>query len=102
AAQLPKLEHILVIPRIGEGGVAMIPGRDVGYAELSSSLTETPPVADTAADTPFMIIYTSGTTGLPDGTVHVHRGFPVKATQDLAQVRVLRQTGEPCGPGDWL
>src|SRR5262249_53592813 len=31
-----------------------------------------------------MIIYTSGTTGRPKGAVHVHGGFPIKATQDLA------------------
>jgi acetyl-CoA synthetase len=51
---------------------------------LLSEKANTPDVADTAADTPFMIIYTSGTTGRPKGCVHVHGGFPVKATQDLA------------------
>jgi acetyl-CoA synthetase len=40
-------------------------------------------VADTAADDTFMLIYTSGTTGRPKGTVHVHGGFPIKATQDM-------------------
>ena len=41
-------------------------------------------MVETEADSPFMIIYTSGTTGRPKGTVHVHGGFPVKATQDMA------------------
>jgi acetyl-CoA synthetase len=31
-----------------------------------------------------MLIYTSGTTGRPKGAVHVHGGFPIKATQDMA------------------
>ena len=50
----------------------------------AAGLRRGPPIADTDADSPFMIIYTSGTTGRPKGTVHVHGGFPVKATQDMA------------------
>jgi acetyl-CoA synthetase len=84
AAQLPSLEHILVVPRLGDGSVSMQPGRDVRYEPMPVSFTTGPPIADTDADAPFMIIYTSGTTGRPKGTVHVHGGFPVKATQDMA------------------
>jgi acetyl-CoA synthetase len=58
-------------------------GRDHWYHELKSAVTATPDVVDTDADTTFMIIYTSGTTGRPKGTVHVHGGFPMKATQDM-------------------
>ena len=43
---------------------------------------EDAPVTDPA--TPYMIIYTSGTTGRPKGAVHVHGGFPIKGTQDMA------------------
>ncbi len=38
---------------------------------------------ETEAETPLMIIYTSGTTGKPKGCVHVHGGFPVKASADM-------------------
>src|SRR6202165_2433439 len=82
ARQLPSLRHILVVRRAGLD-VSMQPERDHWYHELKSAVTETPNVADTSADTTFMIIYTSGTTGRPKGTVHVHGGFPVKATQDM-------------------
>jgi acetyl-CoA synthetase len=82
ARQLPSLRHILVVHRAGVE-VSMQPGRDHWYHELKSAVTETPNVADTSSDTTFMIIYTSGTTGRPKGTVHVHGGFPVKATQDM-------------------
>ena len=84
AAQLPALQHILVVRRLDPSSTTMHPRRDVWYGELTSQVTETPAPQDTDADTPFMIIYTSGTTGRPKGTVHVHGGFPVKATQDLA------------------
>ncbi len=83
AAQLPGLRHILVVRRTG-GDTPMTPGRDVWVHELTSEVSATRDVADTAADAPFMIIYTSGTTGRPKGTVHVQGGFPVKATQDMA------------------
>ncbi|WP_238026111.1 AMP-binding protein [Metallosphaera javensis (ex Hofmann et al. 2022)] len=38
---------------------------------------------ETEAESPLMIIYTSGTTGRPKGCVHVHGGFPVKASADM-------------------
>ena len=84
AAQLPSLRHILVVPRIGDASVSMQAGRDVRFQPMPDGFDSAPPVADTDADTPFMIIYTSGTTGRPKGTVHVHGGFPLKATQDMA------------------
>ncbi len=84
AAQLPSLRHILVVPRIGDAGAAMQPGRDVRFDPMPDDFSAGPHVVDTDADAPFMIIYTSGTTGRPKGTVHVHGGFPVKATQDMA------------------
>lgn len=84
AAQLPSLQHLLVVNRLGNTTTSMQTGRDHWYHELTSASTATPGVRDTGADEPFMIIYTSGTTGRPKGTVHVHGGFPVKATQDMA------------------
>jgi acetyl-CoA synthetase len=84
AAQLPSSRHILVVPRIGDDDVSMQPGRDVRFEAMPAEFDAVPPIADTGADSVLMIIYTSGTTGRPKGTVHVHGGFPVKATQDMA------------------
>ena len=83
AAQLPCLEHILVVQQLGTS-VAMQADRDVIYGAMPEDFAHGPPIADTDADSTFMIIYTSGTTGRPKGTVHVQGGFPVKATQDMA------------------
>ena len=82
AEQVQSLRHILVVRRLGTA-VTMRPGRDHYYDELTAEVATTPQVTDTSADDPFMIIYTSGTTGRPKGTVHVHGGFPLKATQDM-------------------
>ncbi|MHB8489575.1 MAG: AMP-binding protein [Candidatus Dormibacteria bacterium] len=84
AAQLPSLEHILVVPQLGDATAAMRPDRDVFFEAMPDGWAGGPPVAGTDADSIFMIIYTSGTTGRPKGTVHVHGGFPVKAMQDMA------------------
>ena len=84
ATQLPALRHIVVVRRMERGSVKFEPGRDGWYDELLSESAATDVIEDTDADTTFMIIYTSGTTGRPKGTVHVHGGFPIKATQDMA------------------
>ena len=84
ALQIPTLEHVLVVPQLGAVSVAMNADRDVMYEAMPDGFSGGPPVVETDADTTFMIIYTSGTTGRPKGTVHVHGGFPVKATQDMA------------------
>jgi acetyl-CoA synthetase len=84
AAQLPSLEHILVVPQLGDATLAMQADRDVMYAAMPDGWSGGPPTAGTDADSTFMIIYTSGTTGRPKGTVHVHGGFPLKAMQDMA------------------
>jgi acetyl-CoA synthetase len=84
AEQLPSLEHILVVPQLGDASAPMRPGRDVLFEAMPNGWSAGPPVADTDADSTFMIIYTSGTTGRPKGTVHVHGGFPLKAMQDMA------------------
>jgi acetyl-CoA synthetase len=83
AADVPSLEHILVVKRTGEP-VDMLPGRDHWWDELVPSQAEHAETEATGADDPLMIIYTSGTTGRPKGAVHTHCGFPVKATQDMA------------------
>ena len=86
ASQVASLERVLVVPQLGGAGMPMHPDRDMVYQAMPDdfSISLAPPLEDTDADATLMIIYTSGTTGRPKGTVHVHGGFPVKATQDMA------------------
>ena len=84
AAEIPSLEHMLVVQRMGTTGCQMTAPRDVWYHEIVSGQQESADTCDTDADETFMLIYTSGTTGKPKGTVHVHGGFPIKAAQDMA------------------
>ncbi|HEV3122950.1 MAG TPA: AMP-binding protein [Candidatus Dormibacteraeota bacterium] len=84
AAAIPTLRAMVVVRRLGDAGTQMRSGRDHWYHELLAGQALGAPAHDTAADDPFMLIYTSGTTGRPKGTVHVHGGFPVKSTQDMA------------------
>ena len=92
AAGIPSLRHLLVVRQLGASATPMRPPRDIGYAELLASQSPHQEVADTDADATFMLIYTSGTTGRPKGTVHVHGGFPVKATQDMAHCFDVRSS----------
>ena len=76
------VRSIVVVRHLGEQ-VAMLPGRDVYWDELSEVA---PPAvtATTGSDEPVAIIYTSGTTGRPKGIVLSHAGFLVKAAVDFA------------------
>ncbi len=83
AAQIPSLEHMIVLRRTGQE-VPMTAGRDHWWHELVDSQPESAPTEETSAEDVLMIIYTSGTTGRPKGAVHTHTSFPVKAAQDMA------------------
>jgi len=95
AASIPTLAHILVVARLGTVDCAMEEPRDVWYHDVVSGESGAAATHDSDADETFMLIYTSGTTGRPKGTVHVHGGFPIKATQDMAHCFDV-------GPGDRL
>ena len=83
AAAAPSVRHIIVQRRTGDA-VRMTAGRDHRWEELVAGESPDAPPEITAPEDPQMIIYTSGTTGRPKGTVHVHGGFPIKGTMDMA------------------
>lgn len=90
AAASPSVEHVLVVRRLGIS-VPWHEGRDVAWDELVAGQPGEYPTAWMDAEDPFMLIYTSGTTGKPKGAVHVHAGFPLKATQDIAHAFDLKE-----------
>ncbi len=88
-AAAPSVRRVLVIRRLGDRAPATAwnPDLDRWWDEAIAATSGPPAPAerpDTDPETPYMVIYTSGTTGRPKGAVHVHGGFPVKASQDLA------------------
>lgn len=82
--QVPSLQHVVVVRRLGTLDTTMTRPRDVWYHDLTAAQPSTAVTHDSGADEVLMLLYTSGTTGQPKGTVHVQGGFPVKATQDMA------------------
>ncbi len=79
----PSVKHVIVHRRQGRQ-VPWTSGRDHWWEDIVSGEPSECRLEETNADDPFMIIYTSGTTGRPKGTVHVHGGFPMKGTMDMA------------------
>ena len=84
AAQIPTMQHLIVLNQAGEWLVENVGGaltpRPSPYSG-GSHIDE--PTERTSAENPMMIIYTSGTTGKPKGAVHTHCGFPIKSAQDM-------------------
>src|SRR5690606_31496368 len=74
-AQVPSLEHVIVLRRAGNP-VEMQAGRDHWWHELIPGQPAEAELEPTNAEDLLMIIYTSGTTGRPKGAVHTHCGFP--------------------------
>lgn len=88
--QVPQVRHCVVVKHHGEP-CAMQPDRDLWWHDIADVEDADSTISDTPADTPFMIMYTSGTTGRPKGAVHIHAGFPIKATHDLTYCFDLQQ-----------
>lgn len=83
ASQAPSVEHVIMYRRLARTDVPA-DSRVVAWDDLLGRSSPSLTTLQTRPDDPYMIIYTSGTTGRPKGAVHVHAGFPIKATQDLA------------------
>lgn len=79
AADLPDLEHVLVVRRTGQD-VPWTQGRDLWWHEVVGTAAETHEAQPFAAEHPLFIIYTSGTTGKPKGLVHTSGGYLTHAS----------------------
>ena len=79
AADLPELEHVLVLRRTGQQ-VPWTDGRDVWWHETVDTASPTHDAPAFDAEHPLFIIYTSGTTGKPKGLVHTSGGYLTQAS----------------------
>ena len=73
-----SVKAVLVLRHTG-GEVAMTPGRDHWYHELSADIAADCPCEPMQAEDPLFILYTSGSTGKPKGVVHASGGYLVYA-----------------------
>lgn len=74
AADLPELEHVLVLRRTGQE-VPWTEGRDLWWHDVIDTASTTHDAQPFDAEHPLFIIYTSGTTGKPKGLVHTSGGY---------------------------
>ncbi len=74
AADLPELEHVLVLRRTGQD-VPWTEGRDLWWHDVVDTALPTHEAQPFDAEHPLFIIYTSGTTGKPKGLVHTSGGY---------------------------
>ena len=94
-AGLAELEHVVVLPRLGEAPAALgRPGLDVRRWE---TLLDGEPVAvadfrfeQVPFDHPLWILFSSGTTGLPKAIVHAHGGILLEMLKLVALHMDLR------------
>jgi acetyl-CoA synthetase len=83
-AQLPKLEHIVVVRRTDDD-CPMQEGRDIWWHEACEKVSAECPAEPLEAEHPLFILYTSGSTAKPKGILHTSGGYltGVYATTNL-------------------
>ena len=81
-AQLPTLEHTILIPYLDPGAAAG-PG-ETTWEELVGGPPEPLRFESVPFDHPLWVLYSSGTTGLPKAIVHGHGGIVLEHTKALA------------------
>jgi acetyl-CoA synthetase len=91
AAMCPSVRHVVVWPRLGRDGLPWDEGRDVPWDDLLAAQPARFETLSLDPEHPLFIAYTSGTTGRPKGSVHVHGGFLVKITEEVAYQADLHQ-----------
>lgn len=79
AADLPELEHVLVLRRTGQD-VPWTDGRDLWWHDVVDAASPVHEAQAFDAEHPLFIIYTSGTTGKPKGLVHTSAGYLAQAS----------------------
>lgn len=89
AKTCPTVQNLIVFRRI-DNKIPWNPTRDHWWHEIVGQQPDTFQTELMDSEDPFMIIYTSGTTGRPKGSVHVHGGFLIKITEEVAYQTDLR------------
>ena len=74
----PGVETVIMLRRTG-AEVAMVPGRDVDWAEAGAQSADCT-AEEMNAEDPLFILYTSGSTGKPKGVLHTTGGYSVWAS----------------------
>jgi len=75
----PSVKTVIVAKLTG-GDVAMQPGRDMWYEDVTAAASPQHTPVEMNAEDPLFILYTSGSTGKPKGVLHTTGGYMVWAS----------------------
>ncbi|GAB1348814.1 acetate--CoA ligase [Ignavibacteriales bacterium] len=88
----PEVKTVILLRRLHESSVKMVPGRDYWWHDLMVSISDECSAVHLDSEHPLFILFTSGTTGKAKGISHTTAGYMIAAYYTFKLIFDIQET----------